>query len=148
MIYWLAMSLMLCFGDATPAPNRGINLSGHWKGTITQKEGGYRPTYVIEFYLSQQGTSIKGQSYVYADDIHAVMALEGELKNNMLLQFHETKIVDFTKTEDVEWCIKKGQLVIRQKAGQIHLEGFWQGDSVLGPCVPGEIYLEKVKQNS
>ncbi len=121
-----------------------INLSGKWEGRITQNEGGFKTDYSIIMTLEQKGTSITGESYVFVDDMNATMEVKGVLRGGMLFKYEETKIKDFTKLEDMEWCLKNGQLIFKQDGNVLKLEGFWQGASSDGPCIPGEVFLTKV----
>lgn len=123
-----------------------INVSGEWRGKITQNEGGYRSEYIFELYLVQTGNKVRGRSYVYVDDLYAIMDLKGEIKGGSMLYIEETRIVDFLEIEDGEWCIKESQLLIKYKDGKLHLNGYWQGKSLKeGPCIPGKISLSKKK---
>lgn len=134
-------------GNETLAQKRGkkIDISGQWEGKITQKEGGYKTEYYIVLRISQQGNRIKGRSNVFVDDIKATMEIEGKLRNGLLLEYKEVKMTDFTKLENMEWCMKKVQLILKKEKNSLKLEGFWQGKSKDGPCIPGEIYLKKTK---
>ena len=119
------------------------NISGQWFGTITQNEGGFRSKYDFELYLFQEGNKIKGRSYVYVDNIYAVMELIGELQGGQYLKFKEIKMVDFSEMEGMEWCIKQAQLFLKLEHKTMRLEGNWQGDTSFGTCIPGKIFLKK-----
>lgn len=119
------------------------NISGTWKGIITQDEGGYRSTYDLELVLKQEGNKVTGRSYVRVDDIFAVMELEGEFSGGVFFRFQESQIVDAKKFEGLEWCIKRGQLLLKQEKDTWKLEGFWQGNTNVSTCIPGKIYLKK-----
>jgi len=120
------------------------NISGTWKGIITQNEGGYRSTYDMELVLKQDGNRVTGQSIVRVDDIYASMNLEGEITAGGYFRFLETAIVESKKVENLEWCIKQGQLLIKFEKDEWKLEGFWQGATSFGPCIPGKIFLKKM----
>lgn len=134
------------FGNISLAQKKekALDISGRWEGRITQKEGGYKADYSIVLTLYQKGTKITGQSFVYVDDISATMEIEGKLRAGVLFQYKETKLTDFTKLEHMEWCLKNGQLIFKQEGNKLKLEGYWQGESPDGPCIPGEVFLEKV----
>lgn len=119
------------------------NLSGTWKGIITQDEGGYRSTYDFELVIKQDGNKISGKSYVRIDDIFAVMELEGEFSGGVIFRFQETAIIDSKKFEGLEWCVKRGQLLFKQDKEGLKLEGFWQGVTEFSTCIPGKIFLKK-----
>lgn len=119
------------------------DFSGLWTGTITQDEGGYRSEYKFEMYLHQSGTKIYGRSYVYDDDLYAVMDLTGSVYNDNYLRFQESKIVDFTTVEGMEWCIKRGHLILKRQFGNTKITGVWKGDTGFSACIPGKIFLER-----
>ena len=121
------------------------NISGTWKGIITQDEGGYRSNYDMELVLKQEGDKITGRSTVRVDDIFAVMELEGEITSGGYLRFQESQIVDSKKAESLEWCIKRGQLLLKFEKDEWKLEGFWQGATSFSTCIPGKIFLKKSK---
>ncbi len=121
-----------------------INLSGTWKGIITQDGGGYRSTYDFEMIIKQDGNKITGRSLVKVDDIHATMELEGEFSGGVIFRFQETAIIDSKKFEGLEWCVKRGQLLFKQNKEGWKLEGFWQGVTEFNACIPGKISLKKV----
>jgi hypothetical protein len=135
--------LLFTFVAFTPCQAQNT-FSGMWLGSITQNEGGYRPTYSLEMYLNQNGKEITGRSYVYFDKYFAEMELKGEIKKGNVLHFYEVKIVNFDEPEGMVWCIKQGQLRLRPVKKGFRLEGPWQGQTSFGPCVPGLILLTKV----
>ena len=119
-------------------------LTGVWKGTITQNEGGYRPEYVFEIYLNQKGDVVTGRSYVFVDKIYAVMNLSGSVHSDLYLNLKDAKILDHKVDTGMEWCMKKYQLVLKIKGDTLHLEGFWQGDTTFSTCIPGKVKLTKI----
>ena len=120
------------------------NISGTWKGIITQDEGGFRDTYDMELFLKQEGTRITGRSTVRVDDIFAVMELEGEITEGGYFRFMEIQIVESKKIETIEWCIKRGQLLVKHEKDEWKLEGLWQGTTSFSSCIPGKIFLKKM----
>lgn len=122
-----------------------LDVSGQWYGTITQDEGGFRSQYDFEIYFIQKGNQITGRSYVYADDLHAVMDLKGELQANQYIKLEELKIVEHTEMEGMEWCVKRAQLFLKKDQNVLKLEGDWQGNTSFGACIPGKIFLKKIK---
>lgn len=120
------------------------NLAGNWTGTITQNEGGYRSEYSIQLQLQQKGNQIIGRSFVKVDNIHAEMELEGTFTDEKIFSFQELKIVSSKNGEGMEWCLKKGDLKLKNEDGNIILEGVWQGDTSFSHCIPGKIVLKKM----
>jgi len=119
------------------------DFNGLWKGTITQNEGGYRSNYDFELYLHQDSTTIYGRSYVFDGELYAEMELKGEVYNNRYLRFQEVKIVNHTIGENMEWCIKRGQLLLTYKNNHAYISGLWKGRTSFSDCVPGRIELKK-----
>lgn len=138
-----ALSLFLFLGAEAQSKAGKSNIGGHWKGTITQDEGGYRTDYEFELYLTQSGNKITGRSYVYLDDIYAIIELKGTIKSGLIVMLEETVILDHRKTDDMEWCMKKAQLLLKYENNELLLDGYWQGTSVLGDCIPGKIHLKR-----
>ncbi|HRD82994.1 MAG: hypothetical protein IAE84_02980 [Saprospiraceae bacterium] len=119
-----------------------VNISGQWKGSITQEKGGYRPTYDFEMFLSQKGSTLKGRSYVFVDNIFAVIELSGEVSGNNI-SIREFRIVDSKKTKDLEWCIKTYKLTYSKSGNTRQLSGSWTGHTNGTPCIPGKIILTR-----
>lgn len=118
-------------------------LSGYWKGIITQEDGGFIPEYALEIYIVQKGDSITGRSYVSVDDIYAEMNLKGTVHSGILLELRDEKILDHEELNGMEWCMKKYQLMLKKEGDVLKMEGHWQGETSFSSCVPGKIYLQK-----
>ncbi len=130
----------------TAQENLQDSLLGTWAGIITQDKGGYASEYKFEMVLTQDGTEIKGRSFVTLDDIHATMELEGEMIGDQSFSFKESGIVDETSLEGMEWCYKSGFLILSRKDGKITLEGPWSGKTKdESACIPGKIVLVRTK---
>ena len=121
------------------------SVEGCWKGIITQSEGGFRKNYQFEMYLQQNGSVLKGRSYVYFEDFYAEMSLKGTINSENEIIFSEQEIVDYRKLEGMEWCIKSGLLRLRKDGPYWKLHGTWSGDTHFGNCFPGKIFLEKIE---
>ncbi|MBK7870289.1 MAG: hypothetical protein IPJ74_06160 [Saprospiraceae bacterium] len=122
---------------------KDIDLSGCWRGKITQDQGGFRPEYGMELYLTQKGNQITGRSFVYFDKYYAEMELEGQVLGNKIIQFRETKVSAFKKVDTMEWCVKQAVLTLIKSGNPWKLEGAWNGATQFGPCIPGKIFLKK-----
>lgn len=140
MRFFLPAILCLLLGCSFASAQ--VNISGQWKGSITQEKGGYRPTYNFEMYLSQKGSTIKGRSYVFVDNIFAVIELSGEVSGNNI-SIRESRIVDSKKTKDLEWCIKTYKLTYSKSGNTRQISGSWTGHTNGVPCIPGKIILTK-----
>ena len=120
------------------------DLNGYWKGTITQEAGGYIPEYSLELVLVQKGNTITGRSYVYVDSIYAEMNLSGKIHSNVIMELKDDKILEHEELQGMEWCIKKYQLILKQRDSTLLLEGHWQGETSFSKCIPGKIFLQKI----
>ncbi len=116
------------------------NFSGHWKGIITKVEQGVVTKFQFELYLVQRGTRVVGRSYVKSGSMYAEMEIEGDIYNKEYLKFQETKIVESKIEPSLEWCIKKGHLIIKSNT----ISGVWEGNTTFSNCSPGRIELTKV----
>jgi hypothetical protein len=116
------------------------NFSGHWKGIITKVEQGIVTKFQFELYLVQRGTKVVGRSYVRSGSMYAEMGIEGDIYNKEYLRFQETKIVESKIEPSLEWCIKKGHLIIKNNT----ISGVWEGNTTFSTCAPGRIELTKV----
>ncbi len=119
------------------------DISGYWRGTITQNEGGYRSEYVLELRITQKGDSITGKSFVFVDNIFAEMDISGNFHSGIYLQLKDDRIVTHEELDGMEWCIKSYQLLLKKKGAEWRLEGHWQGLTSFSNCIPGRVYLKK-----
>ncbi|MGA1583745.1 MAG: hypothetical protein ACO4CH_10880 [Saprospiraceae bacterium] len=115
--------------------------TGKWRGVITQDEGGYRKQYDIEIHFSVNGTRVVGESYISTDDIFVRMNVEGKVTNDMFIVLEDTRIVEHKIKPDMQWCMKRYQLIF--KAEEDKIDGFWEGDTLFGRCVPGKVHLQR-----
>lgn len=121
------------------------NVTGLWKGVLTQNEGGYRAKYEFEVYLNQKGNQLTGRTYVSVDNIHATLDIVGDIIDGNTVRFRETHFVNFTELVNMEWCYKSAVLVLKRWGNTWRLEGTWEGVTSFGKCIPGKIYLTRQK---
>lgn len=122
------------------------DISGLWRGYNTQEAAGsYSTKYDFEIYINEKAGIIIGRSYATVGDIYAEMEIVGEFREGKYLHFQETKVVDFKAEDGMEWCIKKGVLTLFEMDGKLHFRGTWQGTTSFSNCIPGKVYLDKVK---
>lgn len=121
-----------------------VDLSGRWTGIFTQDFEGRHEEFRAEFVIRQKGKKISGKSYVYADSLRAVMELEGKLVGGTLVRFEEQKIIRKETVKGMEWCLKKGELILKMDEEPWRLEGLWEGETSFKTCTPGRVYLKKV----
>ena len=131
----------------TPAPlttTNLINISGDWKGTLTQVSIGAP----VEFrmFLTQKGNLVKGTSKIYAADMYAAdayatISLLGEISENGTFTFSETEVVESPKLRSTAWCIKSGKLLISTSLNnRLVMSGPWEAKCTYGS---GQISLEQ-----
>ena len=136
--------ITLFFGMFFLLASSAAQVSGQWKGIITQNEGGYKSNYNFEMYFHQKGNLLRGRSYVYVDNIYVEMELEGIITNGDYIKFQETKMVDSKIVEGLEWCVKGGYLLLKKEKGTYILTGIWNGATSFGTCIPGRIELKRI----
>ncbi|NJL74999.1 MAG: hypothetical protein HC892_08165 [Saprospiraceae bacterium] len=136
--------ITLFFGMFFVLCSSAAQVSGQWKGVITQNEGGYKSKYNFEMYFHQKGNLLRGRSYVYVDNIYVEMELEGIITNGDYIKFQETKMVDSKIVEGLEWCVKGGYLILKKEKDTYILTGIWNGFTSFGTCIPGRIELKRV----
>lgn len=139
MIRCLSLFLLL-LAFARPALSQ-VNFTGSWKGTLTQDAGGFRSNYRFELYLVQKGNQLTGRSYVSVENIHATLEITGEVIDGKQVRFKETRFVNASDLQNMEWCYKSGVLQLKKWGGSLKLEGTWAGVTSFGKCIPGKIYL-------
>jgi hypothetical protein len=143
MVSLLLATCLYFFSPASSQSPPSVDITGRWIGTITQNEGGYKSEYSFEMYLRKEDGKIVGRSYVSTDKIFAEMELEGELLNDSYFRWEESKIVESDELQGMEWCLKRGQLLLKKKKDVWRMEGFWQGSTTFSDCIPGKVYLRK-----
>lgn len=134
-IYLIGLSWLLSVVNV----HAQADFSGLWKGDITQNDGGYKTSYNFELFLYQDGKRVWGRSYVTADTLHAEMEIEGVIYNNEYLKFEEQRIVTYTIIPELEWCIKKGHLILKGNK----ISGIWEGNTSFSDCIPGRIEMKR-----
>ncbi|MCB0704710.1 MAG: hypothetical protein KDC34_05345 [Saprospiraceae bacterium] len=122
------------------------DFAGVWVGTITQNEGGYRSEYYFEFHINEIDDDglVYGKTFVKVDTIFAKMEFTGKIQSGVYLQFQESEILTDKKFVGMDWCLKRGQLIIRKDENEeFILEGYWQGKTSFSECIPGKILLRR-----
>lgn len=121
-------------------------LSGTWLGKLEQQGDALFSQYRLRMELKQEGTRVTGMSYInVADnsDLYAKMKLEGRFEKGVFT-FHELELVDSKQKNEWGWCLKRGELTLKQVGEFRRLEGPWEGYMDDFPCLPGTIALEKL----
>ncbi|MBX2926345.1 MAG: hypothetical protein KF852_00800 [Saprospiraceae bacterium] len=116
----------------------GQNLSGVWKGQLTQE--GVADAFTYEVNLTQDGEALSGLAIARtADGKHtARFTLAGKINGT------KATLQEIGQTEPAQprWCLKFAQLNWTRPDGMWQLEGAWTADG----CKPGRMLLQKPAQ--
>jgi hypothetical protein len=141
---FLVFCAMLWWGGAACA--QAPVLSGTWLGKLEQSGKPLFTNYRLRLELKQEGTRVTGLSYIHLADnseLYAKMKLEGRYEKGVFT-FHELELLDSRQQADMGWCLKRGELTLRQVGEFRRLEGPWEGYMDDFPCLPGTMTLEKL----
>ena len=129
------------------------DISGVWRGFLSQSDGGISETYGFVMFIKQTPKNISGTTKIYIWDepnVFGKMKFSGRL-NSEQLNFIETRIIDENKASYAfDWCIKTGNLKYSVEGDSAILSGKW---SAITPqsCAPGTItvkkYIETIAKN-
>lgn len=67
------------------------------------------------------------------------MKLEGQLVGDKVIYWEESRIIDYWKYENMEWCYKEVMFFIVVQGKEDKLEGFWSGNIGDLECIFGKI---------
>lgn len=140
-IVFFAVNFLFFSGLDMHGPVGKQSPEGDWYGIITQDEGGYRQKYTIRLSLRLEGEELKGETYISTDDIFVRMLVIGEISSGMFISLADQEIIENKIRRDMEWCMKDYQLIFKYKSDRI--DGFWQGKTSFGTCVPGKVHLTR-----
>lgn len=142
--------LVLCALTLTTL-SRGQELSGVWKGTLTQGPGGCFSSYNIELQILVDGTKVTGASYHYSDLTNYVKEeFEGSYNpETKTLVINEIKVITFRVPPDCVPCIKKYTLTFTRNGDKEILSGDWGGVTMSSNavCPPGKIGLNRMAKS-
>ena len=115
-----------------------LNISGHWKGTLTQPNGPVVPVFDFEMNLTQKNSDIFGESLISVpgQPYYGKIALQGKVSGNTFT-FQELQIIEQNPPPGKRWCIKSGTLDF--DPSNESLTGTWTAPG----CLPGEIKLNR-----
>ncbi len=117
------------------------NVTGTWKGKLTQVPGGMLILYDFEMHLSQVGNNVTGYSLVSnprSPEFRAKILLNGTF-DGIFFTFRETKIEEENAPASYYWCIKRGALLFKRGPQKHRLSGKWESAN----CPTGEMVLER-----
>jgi len=126
-------------------------ISGIWRGTLTQRPGGCFQVYNIELQIQVSGTTLSGASYHYSDFTNYVKeeftGVYHSEKNSLLI--NEQKVITFNVPSDCIPCIKQYSLVYEKQNKKEILTGDWGGVVMnnVASCPPGKIILTRVTES-
>jgi hypothetical protein len=141
-IYWLLLFLLNAQFLAAD------DLSGIWKGTLSQEPGGCYPNYFIEFQINFSNNNVSGSVYDYYDTTKYVkLSFTGKynpVTHHLVLV--ENKVIRYSIPSDCVPCIKTYDLLYSNTGKEETLTGDWKGHIVerVKNCPPGKITLKKV----
>ncbi|MBN9380274.1 MAG: hypothetical protein J0H74_05890 [Chitinophagaceae bacterium] len=123
------------------------DLSGIWKGTLTQGPGGCYPRYFLELQINLINDQITGKAYDYYDKAHFVkMSFTGRYNpRTRRLVLIEDKILQADIPPDCAVCIKTYDLTWSKEGAEEVLRGDWKGiiQDRRVACPPGKILLKR-----
>jgi hypothetical protein len=127
------------------------DLTGIWKGTLTQGPGGCYPSYFLEIQINLTGDRITGRAYDYYDKMHFVkMNFTGRYNEKThRLVLIEDRVLETEIPADCLPCIKTYDLSYSKNGGLEELTGDWKGlySEKHLVCPPGKIHLKKASQS-
>jgi len=123
------------------------DISGIWKGTLTQGPGGCYPHYFLELQITITNDQITGNAYDYYDKEHFVkMSFTGRYNaQTHRLVIIEENILQQAIPVECSPCMKTYDLDYSRDGVDEVLKGDWKGvmqDKRLA-CPPGKIFLKK-----
>lgn len=142
---FVAGAFLLCAFNTGISQDLGLDLGGRWEGTLTQEKGGVFPDYkmVLVLYPAEQGI-YRGYSEVWRGDyIYVKTEVEGSLVQDFFMQMEDKLVIQSKEVDGQIYCTKNYQLIFKKRSKKMILQGKWQGNTLNGPCVPGEVKLEK-----
>jgi hypothetical protein len=126
-------------------------ISGIWRGTLTQGPGGCFSVYNIELQIKLVGTKITGASYHYSDVTNYVKEeFTGSYTHETkALIVSEQKVLTFHVPSDCIPCIKQYTLTYEKHDAKEVLTGQWGGVTMnnYASCPPGKITLSRVAES-
>ena len=136
--------LMPCCLLAEGGPD---DITGIWKGTLTQGPGGCYPSYFLELQINLSNDQIIGNAYDFYDKTHFVkMRFTGRYNaRTHRLVLIEDQVMQASIPPDCAVCVKTYELTWTKEGAEELLSGDWKGimqDKRL-PCPPGKIMLRR-----
>lgn len=126
------------------------DLTGIWRGTLTQEPGGCYPEYHLELQINTSNNSITGTSYDYYDASKFVkLRFMGRYNSSTKrLVIIESEVMEFKIPKECVPCIKTYDLNFENNNDKDVLTGTWKGNEMSSAqkiCPPGKIKLYREK---
>ncbi len=123
------------------------DITGIWVGVITRDDGFNRDTFEFKLYLNQKRSNVYGRSYVQVEGLSATMELKGTMDDSDFFTFRETSILNFEVYNNLDWCLKRGNLLLVEIDGEMYLKGKWTGRTAEKNynCTPGEMLVKLIE---
>lgn len=160
------MKSLLLFLILSPFLLKAQDLTGFWKGKLTQDSGGYAPQYILEMSITQKKKNFYGESNAYLGNVVvAKLSFSGYFyKDSVYISESKLGVIKKVVPPDYLLCAKNFILKYnKSESGVETLNGRWDGiayaennlpykeefkdsfgDNIKKiDCVPGLIYLSK-----
>ena len=140
------------------------DLTGFWKGKLTQDTGGYAPEYSLEVNIVQKNKNLYGETKAYLGKVVvSKISFKGVIgKDSIYLREFKSGVVEKVLPPDYILCIKNLILSYKKEVNGLEtLIGRWDGvayqddenfydgfikypkENRILTCIPGLIYLSK-----
>jgi hypothetical protein len=140
------------------------DLTGFWKGKLTQDSGGYAPEYVLEVNITQKNKNLYGNTLAYSGQtVVSKISFNGYIdKDSVYLKEYREGVMKQVLPPGFSLCIKNLILKYKKEAGGLEtLTGRWDGKPIDkikkdedkdafslftdqdGDCLPGFVFLSK-----
>lgn len=130
---WILLLFILLFGNCLLAQQTDI--SGKWRGTLSQQTGGQG--FIYEIDIEQNGAAVSGQARSRSTDgtLSATFELSGKW-DGQLLQLQEFRQL---QPAAPKWCLKFMNLTFSVGVSEAQLSGPWTAKG----CDPGTLTLTR-----
>ena len=134
-------SLLLLFLSLCWMTSFAQDISGKWKGNLTQGPGGFASEYYFEMNLKQKENIISGTSFISynGNQFSGLMSVRGTF-DGTYFYYEDIKILSQKgMTDSTAWCIKKCRFALKKIGDNYELSGNWTGQTAFGYCTPGTV---------
>jgi hypothetical protein len=119
--------LFLCLTTTSLPLMAQVQLDGLWRGKLMLKEAKGWTEYPFELYLTRQGKSVHGRSYILLPTGQKVqMDLQGRYYDDLSIYLEEVDFIETGNGDPPPPYFRKFQLVWRRGLYESALKGHWQ----------------------